>query len=548
MADGGPIAGRYELRTELGRGGFGAVWRSFDRRLSRDVAIKIVSLERLVDPDAAMARFRQEARAVAGLNHPNIVTAHDFGEHEGSAYLVMELITGGSLVDEMARARRPGPPGLGVERVRQIADQVCAGLDVAHRAGLVHRDLKPANIMTNASSGIVKIVDFGIVWMDRESRLTRDGDHLGTLRYAAPEQLDIGVVDGRADLYSLGCVLYELLAGRSPYRAETPADWLSAHRLAVPTPLTAIRPDVPDGLANLVHRLLAKSPADRPPTAAAVRVALATPDLPPIIGRAQFAPVAAAVGAGPPSTPTPSPVPTPTSAPASPPTPMPRPAGLPLTRPYTVGSGPVGLGTLPRRRRRRRAGSRPRFGVRPGVPPAPAASSASFGAKPRNGMATAGLVCGILPLPPFGFLFGLIGLIRSRRLRGAGQVRGILGIVFAILWVFPLANGIGTGLSHLAHQLDPGCIGAGIYTRQVGARIQADGNDVRAIGAELSTAAAELRADAARSTHAQTAADLRTAAADLTELRSDVLAGQPASAALTARLNHDLHAIQIDCS
>src|SRR5215475_2831235 len=285
MSDGTVIASRYELRDELGRGGFGAVWRAYDRTLSRDVAVKIVSFEQMTDPDGAMARFRQEARAVAAFNHPNIVTAHDFGEHDGSAYLVMELVTGGSLADEQARS--PGGQGLPIARVRSVADQVCAGLGAAHAAGLVHRDLKPANIML-AGSGAVKIVDFGIVWVDNQSRLTRDGEHLGTLRYAAPEQLESGVVDGRADLYSLGCVLYELLSGRSPYRATTPADWIAAHLTAVPTPLRAVRPEVPDGLAALVHRMLAKEPARRPADANAVRQALAAPDELPIVGRARF--------------------------------------------------------------------------------------------------------------------------------------------------------------------------------------------------------------------------------------------------------------------
>src|SRR5262245_22939980 len=188
MADPAVIAGRYELRTELGHGGFGAVWRGYDRTLGRDVAVKIVSLDALPDTAAAMARFRQEARALAAFNHPNIVTAHDFGEHDGAAYLVMELITGGSLADEMERARAAGDTGLSVARVRALGDQICAGLAAAHAAGLVHRDLKPANIMLSGTTGAVKIVDFGIVWVDRESRLTRDGDHLGTLRYAAPEQ------------------------------------------------------------------------------------------------------------------------------------------------------------------------------------------------------------------------------------------------------------------------------------------------------------------------------------------------------------------------
>jgi serine/threonine protein kinase len=531
--DGTVVAGRYELRAELGRGGFGAVFRGYDRTLGRDVAIKIVSFGHLAQPDAAMQRFRQEARAVAAFNHPNIVTAHDFGEHDGSAYLVMELITGGSLADEQARARMSGGLSgngrLAVDRVRAVADQVCAGLDAAHTAGLVHRDLKPANIMLSAATGAAKIVDFGIVWVGRESRLTRDGDHVGTLRYAAPEQLDTGTVDGRADLYSLGCVLYELLAGRSPYRAETPADWISAHLSAVPTPLRSIRPEVPEGFAALIHQMLAKEPARRPASAAAARAALHAPDRPPIIGRAQFAraPTALATARSL-AAPAPAPVAVSSGSTAS--------SVRPATRPYTIGFVPTATSagligpSIPTR-----IDSRP-------LPPYPGDPF------PRNGFATAALVCGILPLAPFAVIFGVIGLVRARRRRGVGRVRALLGIVFAVLWSIPIGNGLASGWSHLSHRLDPACIGVIVYTGQLEARVRGDGNDVHAIVVELTTAAAELRADAAKSNHPQTAADLRTAAGHIDSLRADVVAGRAPSSALTAQLRSDVKTIQTDCS
>jgi eukaryotic-like serine/threonine-protein kinase len=550
--DGTVVAGRYELRAELGRGGFGAVFRGYDRTLGRDVAIKIVSFEHLEQPDAAMQRFRQEARAVAAFNHPNIVTAHDFGEHDGSAYLVMELITGGSLADEQARARMSGGVSGGgrlpVDRVRAVADQVCAGLDAAHAAGLVHRDLKPANIMLSAATGAAKIVDFGIVWVERESRLTRDGDHVGTLRYAAPEQLDTGTIDGRADLYSLGCVLYELLAGRSPYRAETPADWISAHLSAVPTPLRSIRPEVPEGLAALIHQMLAKEPAQRPINAAAARAALNAPDRPPIIGRAHFAPAPTALAAA-----------QSFAAPASAPVAMSSGSAdssvRPATRPYATGIGPLTL--------------TPAGPVTPVGPVGPAGPAGPAGRTeppvptridsrplppypgdpfPRNGFATAALVCGILPLPPFAVIFGVIGLLRARRRRGVGRVRALLGIVFAVLWSIPIGNGLASGWSHLSHRLDPACIGVVVYTGQLEARVRGDGNDVHAIVVELTTGAAELRADAAKSNHPQTASDLRKAAGHIDTLRADVVAGRAPSSALTAALKSDVTTIQTDCS
>src|SRR5215475_8788246 len=162
MSGGVLIGGRYELHTTLGRGGFGAVWRGFDRTLARDVAVKMVALDGLVDRDAATARFGREARAVASLNHPNIVTAHDFGVEGDSAYLVMELISGVSLADELAERRKTGAGPFDVARVVRLGTEISAGLAAAHAAGLVHRDLKPANIMVVRPTGPAKLVDFGI--------------------------------------------------------------------------------------------------------------------------------------------------------------------------------------------------------------------------------------------------------------------------------------------------------------------------------------------------------------------------------------------------
>jgi serine/threonine-protein kinase len=273
MSVGVMVGGRYELRDRLGNGGFGTVWRAHDATLQRDVAVKLLSVER-DNREAILARFSREARAVASLNHPNVVTAHDFGVHHDMAYLVMEFIAGMSLVDDLAARRAAGNPRLDVRHVVTLAAQVSAGLAAAHSAGLVHRDLKPANIMLVRATGHPKIVDFGIARVAELSRLTATGDYLGTLPYASPEQMSPGEVDGRSDLYSFGCVLYELLTGDSPYQAESPAQWIAAHQSAVPTPLRDRLPSVPADLDALVHELLAKDPADRPQSADAVKARL----------------------------------------------------------------------------------------------------------------------------------------------------------------------------------------------------------------------------------------------------------------------------------
>jgi hypothetical protein len=163
-------------------------------------------------------------------------------------------------------------------------------------------------------------------------------------------------------------------------------------------------------------------------------------------------------------------------------------------------------------------------------------------------MATAGLVCGILPLPPLGFTFGLIGVVRAKRYGGAGRVRGALGMIFAVLWAVPLTAGIGSGLDHLSRRLDPACISAAVYAHQFDARIRADGSDTHAIVVELTAAANELRADAAKSNHPITAADMLAFARDVDAWRADINAGRRPSAALSARLAADPEKIAADCS
>jgi serine/threonine protein kinase len=299
MSVGMLLGGRYELLASLGRGGFSTVWQAHDRILGRDVAVKLVTLD-TARPDARAEiaeRFEREARAVAALNHQNIVMAHDYGVEGETAYLVMELIVGGSLADDLADrvARHVGPLGIG--QVRTIGAQVCDGLAAAHAAGLIHRDLKPANIMVAAAGGTVKIVDFGIARVADKTRITHTGAYLGTLRYTSPEQMGAGPVDARADLYSLGCLLFELLTCRSPYTAETPLQWMAAHQYATPAPLRMYVESAPADLEVLIGQMLAKTPAGRPASAVDVRKRLERTQLEkanqPQPGPAMPAPVAA---------------------------------------------------------------------------------------------------------------------------------------------------------------------------------------------------------------------------------------------------------------
>lgn len=269
MSAGMLLGGRYQLQTQLGAGGFGSVWRAADTTLLREIAVKLIQLDADVDPtarDAATIRFRREAQAVAGLNHPNVVAAYDFGVEGDNAYLVMELVNGASLLQLLKARRAAGQGPFDVATVLRIGVEACAGLGAAHRAGLVHRDLKPANLMLVNPSGQVKIVDFGIARMSDRSKLTRTGSYMGTLPYIAPEQMGANPLDSRADIYSLGCLLHELLTGRSPYDAESPVQWLAAHQYSPPAPLSAHMPGAPRSLENLILSMLAKDPAERPPT------------------------------------------------------------------------------------------------------------------------------------------------------------------------------------------------------------------------------------------------------------------------------------------
>ncbi len=260
------LADRYVLDAPIGRGGMGEVWRATDTVLGRAVAVKTIDLRRMPD-DAGAARFEREARVTAGMSHPNVVTVHDTGVEGHTAYLVMELLPGPSLAE---RLRDEGP--LPVEEVVDVARQVASALEAAHSRGLVHRDIKPANI-AYAADGRLKVLDFGITQLGEAAgsqALTATHTVMGTAEYLAPEQAMGGRVDGRADLYALGCVLFALLTGRPPFSGPTAVATMMLHTSEPVPDVREARPDTPAWLAALVAGLLAKSPEDRPDRAAAV--------------------------------------------------------------------------------------------------------------------------------------------------------------------------------------------------------------------------------------------------------------------------------------
>jgi hypothetical protein len=251
------IAGRYTLEELCGSGGMSSVYRAHDRMLERDVAIKILHASYLEDDDA-VERFRREARSVAQLSHPNVVTIIDRGEEDGHQFIVFEYVPGNTLKDYLAQ-RGPLPPGEAVS----VAIEVGKGLAYAHRQGIVHRDVKPQNVILNGD-GLPKVTDFGIARsVDVEKSFTQTGTVLGTSDYIAPEQATGGPAGPESDVYGLGCVLFELLTGSTPYSGGSFVDVAMKH-IHSPTPsVRERRPEVPPRLAAAVERAMAKDPADR---------------------------------------------------------------------------------------------------------------------------------------------------------------------------------------------------------------------------------------------------------------------------------------------
>jgi serine/threonine-protein kinase len=269
------IAGRYELGERLGFGGMSTVNLAFDRRLERQVAVKLLA-EHLAEDPQFVSRFRREALAAARLVHPNIVQVFDFGLDEGSGrhFIVMEYIRGHSGA-ELLRDAGPAHPALELGEALDIVEQSCRGLEHAHRHGVVHRDVKPGNLL-QSDEGVVKLADFGIAKAgDAVSRITQVGSVLGTAAYLAPEQASGQEATARSDIYSLGVVAYQLLAGRLPYEAQSLTELALKQQREEPPPLDELDRRIPHGVAQAVARALEMEPSRRQRSADELRTELA---------------------------------------------------------------------------------------------------------------------------------------------------------------------------------------------------------------------------------------------------------------------------------
>ena len=251
------LGGRYKLGEMIGTGGMADVYIAQDTRLARQVAIKVLRSDLARDP-SFVARFRKEALAAAGLNHPGIVAVYDSGE-EPAPYIVMELISGHTLRDLIHRGER-----VPLKRALEIGEGILAALEYSHERGIVHRDIKPANIMIT-DQGDVKVMDFGIAraLADLGATLTSTWNIVGTAQYLSPEQALGEVADLRSDIYSTGCLLYEVLTGKPPFAGETPVSIAYQHVSGVLVAPSAIQPDLPEGIDVILAVALAKKPEDR---------------------------------------------------------------------------------------------------------------------------------------------------------------------------------------------------------------------------------------------------------------------------------------------
>jgi serine/threonine protein kinase len=264
------LGGRYRLIRRMAAGGMGHVWEAADTVLHRTVAIKVLSVGLSSDPSSA-ERFRREAQAAAGLTHPNVAGVFDYGEDDGTQFIVMELVEGETLAQRIGRVGRLDPA-----EAARIAGEIASALDVAHEAGIVHRDIKPGNVMLTRQ-GEVKVLDFGIA-AAAGPNLTATGFTIGTAAYLSPEQAGGDRATPASDVYSLGVVLYEMLAGRPPFDGESPVAVAAAHLSREVPSLTDEVPGIPSHVVLACEKALAKDPTLRPATAEAFRRMLDAPD------------------------------------------------------------------------------------------------------------------------------------------------------------------------------------------------------------------------------------------------------------------------------
>ncbi len=261
---------RYEIGGVLGRGGMAEVHRGRDLRLGREVAVKVLRQDLARDP-SFQVRFRREAQAAASLNHPAIVAVYDTGEDRGTSgatpYIVMEYVEGDTLRDVL---RREGP--LPPERAMALAADICGALDFSHRNGIVHRDVKPGNVMITPQ-GTVKVMDFGIARAvsDSAATMTSTAAVIGTAQYLSPEQARGEGVDARSDVYSMGCMLYELVTGAPPFTGDSPVSVAYQHVREDPRLPSSINPDIPAELDAILLKAMSKNPANRYQSAADMR-------------------------------------------------------------------------------------------------------------------------------------------------------------------------------------------------------------------------------------------------------------------------------------
>ena len=337
--------GKYELHGKLGRGAFGVVYTARDPSLDREVAIKVLRPTHLTNQDIVQ-RFLQEARATARISHPGIVTIHDCGRIETNlgetAFIAMELLTGENLTSRLARTGRLAP-----EVAADIARQIASALEAAHRVDVLHRDLKPDNLYVVPDPAMpggerIKVLDFGLAKLGREGH-TQLQTVFGTPRYMSPEQCRSSTqIDHRSDIYSLGCILFELVTGRFPFDGDV-RQLLECHQRVIPPRARSLAPELSPALDDLIAEMLAKDPMDRPQTMGAVQRALhhicgtrpSTADLMPL---APTDPPARALAPPAPPWPIAPPMPRPPSVPPVPPA-FPEPAVAferPLPRPRSV--------------------------------------------------------------------------------------------------------------------------------------------------------------------------------------------------------------------